>query len=706
MPGQPNQPEFFCITMPRVRGRPLKDCIESPQSKIALYIARQLADALLYMHEREICHGDIWADNIMVSDTWDVTLIDLGCAKTFGSRKVTELTRRKINLTYAAPEALDGYPLMPPQDCWPVGLVLTEVATGTTVIEIIGDDSEVKPGMRFHVSLVQRLEQLWPGLGKLLEGSDEKRLSMRQMRDLLGPETRQYVRVADSPETQAASPYPPNSPGDQTAMKSASPDRKRRLRPCYAPARLQAVPAVRATAVKVAPPSFPAKSISPSHPGDIQLNNCNLAKMSVDSKCKAKLSHAANGSVAYRCPSCSQELPSLQLAVAHCQRVKDSHSSKDLGVNDADKRYSSKNQAVNGGNKCYRCPTCSHELPSFELAVAHCQRLPETNPGTSMSSDSGYTTPATSFATRRVSQHVRQFSQSKEQQSQASMKNSCQMYRERNSQTGTAQTVVREEDGSLSSFGEQTIQSLLTSDNHEILAFLVELSVPGLHALTHELMQRLSNGVEGKRYPTDDPESLRRLIYNTLQDLKTKKQEPSLASHSAKESGQSRVRSPIPQKHEIRSELRARSPIPQKQEIRSELRAQSPIPRKQVVRSELRAQSPIPQTQEIRSQRIFHQTHSFTETSQPNRSHEREPLPWQTSFRTERNDPNRLHERHQSFRERHQSDYTDLMMPKGRELEGVWEPATRIVDASGSVLIGGGQCSPRQLSHKLRRRSF
>lgn len=118
VPGQPNQPEYFCIAMPRLNGRPLKECIQSPQPKIALYIARQVADALLYMHGLEMCHGDIWADNIMISDTWDVTLIDLGCARTFGSRKVNEVSSRKINLTYAAPEALQGFPLLPPQDCW------------------------------------------------------------------------------------------------------------------------------------------------------------------------------------------------------------------------------------------------------------------------------------------------------------------------------------------------------------------------------------------------------------------------------------------------------------------------------------------------------------------------------------------------------------------------------------------------------------
>lgn len=220
LPGQASQIEYFCLAMPRACGHTLSEHIETPQPKVALYIARQLCNALAYMHEQEICHGDIWSENIMVTDIWEVTLIDLGCAKTFGSRRVNEVSRRKINLSYAAPEALEGRPLVPPQDCWPVGLVIAEVAMGTMIVNYLEDGSEVKPQHQFHISLIQTLDQLRLGLGSLLDPLDEKRATMLQAVDILGPETTQYVRATD--------PSP---------VTVASADLKRRLRLNYAPSK-------------------------------------------------------------------------------------------------------------------------------------------------------------------------------------------------------------------------------------------------------------------------------------------------------------------------------------------------------------------------------------------------------------------------------------------------------------------------------------
>ena len=101
--------------------------------------AKQLADALLYLHGKELCHGDIWSGNMMLSEELSVTLIDLGGARPYGSRQDECTTRRKLNLQYAAPEALQGNLLCPAHDCWSLGLVLAEIAIGATLMMLLGE---------------------------------------------------------------------------------------------------------------------------------------------------------------------------------------------------------------------------------------------------------------------------------------------------------------------------------------------------------------------------------------------------------------------------------------------------------------------------------------------------------------------------------------------------------------------------------------
>merc|ERR1719375_2070858 len=139
------QPPFLCIAMPCISGRPLREFVTSPQPTLAFRVGRQLVDALVYMHQREICHGDVWPSNIMISDTQNLTLVDLGSARPCGSREYQGTARRKLNVGYSSPEALQGYAPSPEQDCWAVGIVLAEVSLGSLLPSILGSTDALPP---------------------------------------------------------------------------------------------------------------------------------------------------------------------------------------------------------------------------------------------------------------------------------------------------------------------------------------------------------------------------------------------------------------------------------------------------------------------------------------------------------------------------------------------------------------------------------
>lgn len=107
----------------------LKRFTALPMSR-ALWIVRQVAEALTALHERQWLHGDVKPENCFVAHNGHVTLGDLGFARQF-----SELHRRRSSLmgtlAYLAPELLcDGMAVAGCSDVYALGVMLFELLTG------------------------------------------------------------------------------------------------------------------------------------------------------------------------------------------------------------------------------------------------------------------------------------------------------------------------------------------------------------------------------------------------------------------------------------------------------------------------------------------------------------------------------------------------------------------------------------------------
>jgi predicted Ser/Thr protein kinase len=111
-----------------VEGETLQQCLDRGMEGIGKEKAfLQLLDVVAYAHEMRIMHRDIKPDNIIISNTGILKLLDMGTGK--------DLTRRSISNTvigsrpYMAPEQIMGKSRLA-SDVWALGVILYALATG------------------------------------------------------------------------------------------------------------------------------------------------------------------------------------------------------------------------------------------------------------------------------------------------------------------------------------------------------------------------------------------------------------------------------------------------------------------------------------------------------------------------------------------------------------------------------------------------
>ncbi|MEX1040858.1 MAG: serine/threonine-protein kinase [Pirellulaceae bacterium] len=124
------------LILPRVEGLSLAqrlreagplDCLD------AIWIMRQVAQALVAVHQTGWLHADVKPANILVSSTGHVTLIDFGFARPIQSqiRRDPPSLPRHGTLCYMAPECqVQGYPISAEADLYSLGVTLFELLTG------------------------------------------------------------------------------------------------------------------------------------------------------------------------------------------------------------------------------------------------------------------------------------------------------------------------------------------------------------------------------------------------------------------------------------------------------------------------------------------------------------------------------------------------------------------------------------------------
>merc|ERR1712032_572654 len=97
----------------------------------ALKVIPQLVNVLDYVHRLGFVHRDVWSENVLVDAVGRAVLIDFGSAEPYETSSGLRSNLR-LNLPYTSPEAKIDTP-KPSEDCWALGLLITEVVTGKIV---------------------------------------------------------------------------------------------------------------------------------------------------------------------------------------------------------------------------------------------------------------------------------------------------------------------------------------------------------------------------------------------------------------------------------------------------------------------------------------------------------------------------------------------------------------------------------------------
>lgn len=142
---------------------------------------KQLASALTYCHDLQVCHRDIKPENVLIDRYGRLKLADFGLAVTRATNRSTE---RCGSLPYMAPEVLDALTNVDPYACdvWALGITFFQMVTGS--LPWYGPDrqtlrSEVRAGcVPYPIDLDPDLMHL---LRRMLEAEPARRGRMKEI---------------------------------------------------------------------------------------------------------------------------------------------------------------------------------------------------------------------------------------------------------------------------------------------------------------------------------------------------------------------------------------------------------------------------------------------------------------------------------------------------------------------------------------------
>jgi serine/threonine-protein kinase len=118
-------------------------CVGPIPVPVVLNIACQVCEALHHAHDFGIVHRDVSPQNLIVSNTGLVKLIDFGLAKAKQSTVVSQTGIIKGKLRYVAPEYIAGK-LDWRADLWATGVVIYELLTGQRLFDGADDIETVE----------------------------------------------------------------------------------------------------------------------------------------------------------------------------------------------------------------------------------------------------------------------------------------------------------------------------------------------------------------------------------------------------------------------------------------------------------------------------------------------------------------------------------------------------------------------------------
>lgn len=129
--GKDGQEDY--IVMEYVKGQTLKDIISNqaplPAEK-AIYIIRQIGEALAHAHANHIIHRDIKPLNILISTDGRAKVTDFGIARAASAATLTHTGDIVGSVHYLSPEQAQGAQTTVQSDIYSLGIILYELITG------------------------------------------------------------------------------------------------------------------------------------------------------------------------------------------------------------------------------------------------------------------------------------------------------------------------------------------------------------------------------------------------------------------------------------------------------------------------------------------------------------------------------------------------------------------------------------------------
>jgi serine/threonine protein kinase len=125
------------------------------KERTARKFARQIGSAISYCHQQNIVHGNIKLENILVSKTGDIKLVDFCCSSLYSRNERS--VKRGGSMYFAAPELLAGTPCIGPEiDVWAFGIILYTMVCGRVPF-----DDRTMNGLLSKITTVAVKYPLW-----------------------------------------------------------------------------------------------------------------------------------------------------------------------------------------------------------------------------------------------------------------------------------------------------------------------------------------------------------------------------------------------------------------------------------------------------------------------------------------------------------------------------------------------------------------
>jgi len=131
-------PPYLCVVMDYISdSEPLSNKLRrfGRSVELANTVLPQIASALASMHEKGLVHRDVWSENVMISSSRQAILVDLGCAEYIQGESAVN---SKLNIPYMSPESAGGQRQSLGDDCWALGLLVSEMVTGLFIRDRMG----------------------------------------------------------------------------------------------------------------------------------------------------------------------------------------------------------------------------------------------------------------------------------------------------------------------------------------------------------------------------------------------------------------------------------------------------------------------------------------------------------------------------------------------------------------------------------------